>query len=302
MINRFDGTEGKRRLISALKECYLVEHGEALATKLAEVGDLISFDEGTVLMTQGNDDNDVYFLLVGEVDVLINNRHIAIRKARETVGEMAIINPTEPRSATLTARTNVVALKVTEPDFHKLADEHTHIWKAVANIVSDRLRQRSTALNSPNPNPLLFIGCAAESLEIAQEIQLGLKHDNINVVIWTDGIFGPSSITIDQLQTTVNESDFAVFVFSPDDMVTSRDTESFAPRDNTVFELGLFMGRLERSRTFIVKEHKSDVKIPTDLLGITPLTYVYQKGGNWATAVAPVCTELRKVIKRLGTR
>lgn len=116
MINRFEGAEGKRRLISALKECYLVEHDESLAAKLAEVGDLAAFDEGDVLMTQGNDDNDVYFLLVGEVDVLINNRHIAIRKARETVGEMAIINPAEPRSATLTARTNVVTLKVTEPD------------------------------------------------------------------------------------------------------------------------------------------------------------------------------------------
>ena len=57
MINRFDGTEGKRRLISALKECYLVEHDEVLATNLAEVGDLVSFDEGSVLMTQGNDDN-----------------------------------------------------------------------------------------------------------------------------------------------------------------------------------------------------------------------------------------------------
>lgn len=121
MINRFEGAEGKRRLISALKECYLVEHDESLAAKLAEVGDLATFDEGDAVMTQGNDDNDIYFLLVGEVNVLINNRHIAIRKARETVGEMAIINPAEPRSATLLARTNVVALKVTEPDFHHLA-------------------------------------------------------------------------------------------------------------------------------------------------------------------------------------
>lgn len=58
----------------------------------------------------------------------------------------------------------------------------------------------------------------------------------------------------------------------------------------------------ERSRTFIVREQGSDVKVPTDLLGITPLTYVYRGTGNLSAAVAPVCTELRKVINNLGVR
>ena len=69
-----------------------------------------------------------------------------------------------------------------------------------------------------------------------------------------------------------------------------------------VFELGLFMGKLDRNRAFIIKEQKSDVKIPTDLLGVTPLTYVYRPGGNLASAIGPVCTELRKVISSLGVR
>ncbi len=69
-----------------------------------------------------------------------------------------------------------------------------------------------------------------------------------------------------------------------------------------VFELGLFMGKLDRNRAFIIKEQKSDVKIPTDLLGVTPLTYVYRLGGNLTSAIGPVCTELRKVISSLGVR
>ena len=153
-----------------------------------------------------------------------------------------------------------------------------------------------------NTKPLLFLGCSAESLKIAQEIQLALKYDDVEVMPWTDGVFGPSGIPIEDLLKTVNESDFAVFVFSPDDEIVSRKHEYNAPRDNTIFELGLFMGKLERSRTFIVKEHNTDVKIPTDLLGITPLTYIYREGGNLTTAIAPVCTELRKVIGRLGVR
>lgn len=303
MINRFEGTEGKRLLGEALKDSQLVEHNEELATKLAETGQLVSFNSGDILMTQGGDDNDIFFILFGQVNVVINNRHVAIREARETVGEMALLNPTEPRAATVTARTDkVVILKVTEPDFRRLAEEFPRVWKTVAQVVAERLRQRSAFLNAPNSNPRLFLGCSAESLVIAQEIQLGFKHDKINAVIWTDGVFGPSSVTIDALLTEVNESDFAVFVFSPDDKVISRHHQYDAPRDNTIFELGLFMGRLERNRTFIVKEHSSDVKIPTDLLGITPLTYVYRDGDNLTAAVNTICTQLRKEIEKLGAR
>jgi len=302
MKRRFEGTDGQRRLIAALQGCPLVEHNEALASRLAEVGQVVSFDAGEVIMTQGADDNDVFFILVGQAQVTVNGRHVAVREARDTIGEMALLSPTEPRSATITARTEVVALKVSEPDFHQVAEEHTQVWRVVAQVVADRLRQRSALLNIPNTKPLLFLGCSTESLEIAREIQLGLKHDNVEAMVWTDGVFGPSGVAVDTLLNTVNESDFAVFVFSPDDKVVSRDDEYNAPRDNTVFELGLFMGKLERSRTFIVKEQSTDVKVPTDLLGITPLTYVYRGGGNLAAAIAPVCTELRKVINNLGVR
>ena len=289
-------------MITTLQSCPLVEHNEALASRLAEVGQVVSFDVGDVIMTQGADDNDVFFILVGQAQVTVNGRHVAVREARDTIGEMALLSPTEPRSATVTARTEVVALKVSEPDFHQVAEEHTQVWRVVAQVVADRLRQRSALLNIPNTKPLLFLGCSTESLEIAREIQLGLKHDNVEAMVWTDGVFGPSGVAVDALLNTVNESDFAVFVFSPDDKVVSRDDEYNAPRDNTVFELGLFMGKLERSRTFIVKEQSADVKVPTDLLGITPLTYVYRGGSNLAAAIAPVCTELRKVINNLGVR
>lgn len=302
MKRRFEGTDGQRRLIAALQSCHLVEHNEALANRLAEVGQVVPFDAGDVVMTQGADDNDVFFILFGQAEVAVNGRHVAIREARDTVGEMALLSPTEPRSATVTARTEVVALKVSEPNFHQVAQEHTQVWRVVAQVVADRLRQRSALLNIPNTKPLLFLGCSVESLEIAQEIQLGLKHVNVEAVVWTDGVFGPSGVAIDALLNTVNESDFAVFVFSPDDKVVSHDHEYNAPRDNTVFELGLFMGKLERSRTFIVREQSADVKIPTDILGITPLTYIYRGSGNLSAAVAPVCTELRKVINSLGVR
>lgn len=302
MKTRFEGTDGQRRLIAALQNCPLVEHNEALASRLTEAGQLVSFETGEVIMAQGAEDNDVYFILVGEANVLVNGRQVAIRRACESIGEMSLLSPTEPRSATLTARSPVVGLRVSEPDFHQVAQDYPQVWRVIAKIVAERLRQRSILLNYPNTKPLLFLGCSAESLAIAQEIQLGLKHDNVEARVWTDGVFGPSNIPVETLLSMVNEADFAVFVFSPDDKIFSRENEYNAPRDNTVFELGLFMGRLERSRTFIVKEQNTDVKIPTDILGVTPLTYIYSGGSNLSAAIAPVCTELRKVIGGLGVR
>jgi CRP/FNR family transcriptional regulator, cyclic AMP receptor protein len=301
MKSRFEGQEGQRHLVATLQNCVLVEHNEALAQQLAEVGELVSFEAGQSIISQDAEDNDVYFILVGEADVMVNNRRVATRSGRDSVGEMALLSPTEPRSATVVARSSIVALKLTEPAFHQVAQAYPQIWKAIAQVVADRLRERSAFLNYPNTKPLLFVGCSVESLKIAQEIQLGLKHDDVEVVIWTDGVFGPSGIPLDDLLKMVNESDFAVFIVSADDAVISRNREYHAPRDNTVFELGLFMSKLERSRTFIVREQDSDVKIPTDLLGITPLTYV-KSSRNLTTAMAPVCTELRKAIGGLGVR
>jgi len=302
MVERFQGAAGRRHTISVLKGSPIVEHNEALATRLVEVGEVVTFQTGDAIITQGASDNDIYFLLGGQADITVNGRHVGVRETPEAIGEMSILNPAEPRSASVNARTGVAALKVKETDFHLLAEEHPRVWRVIAQIVAERLRKRSSFLNLPNTRPLVFLGCSAESLSVAQEIQLGLKHDNVDAVTWTNGVFGPSGIVVDALINTVNESDFAAFVFSPDDKTISRRKQYDAPRDNTIFELGLFMGRLDRNRTFIIKEHRTDVKIPTDLLGVSPITYVHRDGMDLSVSVASVCTELRKVIKNLGVR
>ncbi len=273
-----------------------------MARKLAEHGELLEFAKGETIILEGEGDNDVFFILTGNADVTIKKSKVATRTAGDSVGEMAILNPTEPRSATVIATSNVIALKVAEPRFAQLADEHPHVWKSVASLTADRLRQRSQFISPPNENPILFIGCSTESLNIAREIELGLQHDELNVVVWANGVFTASDVVIDKLLQAANESDFALFIFSPDDQIVSRGVTSNAPRDNTIFELGLFMGRLERSRTFVLQNKNTSVKVPTDLLGVVDLKYVEKKGGNLAAAMAPVCTQLRKVIQENGTR
>jgi CRP/FNR family transcriptional regulator, cyclic AMP receptor protein len=123
----------------------------------------------------------------------------------------------------------------------------------------------------------------------------------MDAIVWTNGVFGPSGTAVESLFKLADSADFAVFVISPDDVI-SRKEELSAPRDHVVFELGLFMGRLESKRVFLVREHGSDVKIPSDLLGVTPITYVLKPNGNVAAAMGPVCTEIRKLVSQLGVR
>jgi predicted nucleotide-binding protein len=63
----------------------------------------------------------------------------------------------------------------------------------------------------------------------------------------------------------LNGSDFGVFVFPPDDVVRMRKKEHQAIRDNVIFELGLFIGRLGRERNFIVMPRGTDkLHIPSE--------------------------------------
>jgi hypothetical protein len=74
---------------------------------------------------------------------------------------------------------------------------------------------------------------------------------------WTT-VFNPGVSTLDRLVELTREVDFAAFVFAQHDWTTkgaSPDAASgqASPRDNVVFEVGLFGGALGIRRTFILR-------------------------------------------------
>jgi hypothetical protein len=115
--------------------------------------------------------------------------------------------------------------------------------------------------------PRVFIGSSSEGLEVARNLTIGLSKD-CETVLWEAGAFGVSETYIESLEKKAADVEFGVLVVTPDDLREKRGEEDKVPRDNVVFELGLFMGRLGRQRTFIVCD-TSTVKLPTDLSGIS---------------------------------
>ena len=302
MLARFEGEDGKRRLADLLARQMVLAGTVVIADELAGMVEVRAVPEEVVLVQQGGDDSDLYFVLSGRVSVQVNGREVAVRGPGMHVGEMAMIDPAAKRCANVIAIEDTVVASVTEAQFTNLAERNPHLWRMLALELGSRLRQRNALVTPKNPRPALFIGSSAEALPIVRAIESGLQHDDFYVRPWTCNIFQPSHYPIDDLLAAVQQADFAVLVISPDDDVTSRGDRSDAPRDNVVYELGMSMGRLGRERTVILMPRGVDLKIPTDLLGLTPITFKVGPEGDLTAAMGPVCNELRALIRRLGCK
>lgn len=145
--------------------------------------------------------------------------------------------------------------------------------------------------------PRVFIGSSTEGLKIANAVQQNLDHD-ADCTVWTQGVFSVSTFTLDSLINVVRQNDFSIFVFSPDDVTQIRQNQVFAPRDNVIFEAGLFIGRYGKDRNFIIAPRDvPDFHVPTDLLGLTLATYDSARVlKEPEAAVGAACTSIKNAM------
>jgi CRP/FNR family cyclic AMP-dependent transcriptional regulator len=293
IIDRFTTANGERILRDALLKQPALQGIPAAVEELVGIVELRAFPPGATILTQDGSDNHIGFILTGAVSISINGRLINSRKAGQHIGEMSLIDSSARRSASVIAIEETVVGIVDEPTFSSIADRHPQIWRRLAIELGDRLRQRTKGIVVPNELPHIFIGSSKEALAVAREIKGGFPDDRFVVQIWEKETFLASDTTIESLEHGIGHADFAVLVLAPEDDVISREIAQRAPRDNVVFELGLFMGALGRRRTYIVSPAYAPMKIPTDLLGITPLYYSQDAGLELSERVAPICEAIR---------
>jgi hypothetical protein len=145
--------------------------------------------------------------------------------------------------------------------------------------------------------PRIFLGSSGKQADLVEAIARGLE-DIADVEPWMT-TFNPGRSTLDRLVELSQEVDFAAFVFAQDDWTTSDASQSSqaSPRDNVVFEAGLFGGALGIRRTFIL--HANDAKLPTDLLGLTSVRY---ETANGPEEVQAINEKLRRAIETEGRR
>lgn len=149
--------------------------------------------------------------------------------------------------------------------------------------------------------PVVFVGSSSEGSSIAKNVQV-LLDKTCEVVLWSQGVFGLGQGHLESLVAAIDDVDFAILVLTPDDMVESRDKIQPAPRDNVLFELGLFVGGLGIKRTLIIHERTGDPKIPSDLVGITTATFQLHASGNLLSSLGAPCTLVENATVKLGIR
>ncbi len=147
--------------------------------------------------------------------------------------------------------------------------------------------------------PRIFLGSSGKQEKLLQALTRGLE-DVAHVEPWTTS-FNPGTTTLERLVELAHEVDFAAFAFARDDWTAASPPASpptgsgqASPRDNVVFEAGLFGGVLGMRRTFIL--HASGSKLPSDLLGLTSIRY----GEATAAEMRVVNQKLRKAIESEG--
>ena len=149
--------------------------------------------------------------------------------------------------------------------------------------------------------PKVFVASSVEGLDVAYPLQTNLQHD-ADITIWSQGVFSLSVTPLDSITEALKSSDFGIFVFSPDDETKMRGSVSDTVRDNVIFELGLFIGRLGKRRCFIVMPDNIDLHIPTDLIGVSPAKYSGERDQTEiAASLGPACHEIRQAMKLQGS-
>lgn len=91
--------------------------------------------------------------------------------------------------------------------------------------------------------------------------------------MWDEETFDFSKSYIESLEKELDRADFAVVILTADDRANVRKKTVNLPRDNVIFELGLFTGRLGRERSFFVIEGTSRTEVASDLSGVNPVKF-----------------------------
>lgn len=149
-------------------------------------------------------------------------------------------------------------------------------------------------LESVLAKPTVFIGSSSKGLWVAKRLRRCLAH-TARCTIWTQGVFGLAEGTLESLVKATKKYDFAVLVLTPDDLAKKQGKKRSIPRDNVIFELGLFMGALGKERTFIVQSRHKLITLPSDLDGITRAEF---SGEDLKEA----CTKLQRAMHSAPSR
>jgi len=297
-IRLFEGEVGRRHLVELLSEQKSVLGDRSLAQELAEVVVPQTLADGEVLITEGVRDTDLYFILDGKMQVSIKGRKQGERINGNTVGEMAAIQSAQLRSATVKAVGDCVVARLSDMDLERIANKYPNMWRQFARELARRLLERNRSVAQAREKIRVFVISSREAIDVVETIENAFSNnDDIQIAAWKNDVFKVANYPLEDLERELELADFAVAVAHADDLATIRKKRHSVPRDNVIFELAYFMGRIGRRRSILMEP--SNVKLPSDYDGVTTIRYKFDKSDK-ANSMSVACNKLRDHIRQLG--
>lgn len=149
---------------------------------------------------------------------------------------------------------------------------------------------------------VVLLASSTESRTIARDLRARLPV-SWRTILWDEGVMTPGQSSWQSLLDIGEQLDAAVLLLSADDALICRNEQHDVPRDNVIFEAGLFMGLLGPDRALLVQDSAVVLKLPSDLDGITKIRYPHpDDGDDLRASVDLAAREIERCLARLGRR
>lgn len=160
------------------------------------------------------------------------------------------------------------------------------------------------------PASRVFIGSSGEQVRLVEWLTAFITEHysgRLEPVPWTIPWPG-GRFTLEYLLRVVDETDACILFWTADDKTWYRDAERHEPRDNLVFEAGLFLASHGRERTqlllprYAANDSRKAVSVPSDVLGLTWNGFAWKDGAAEATGLPATARTVCDQLATLGAR
>jgi predicted nucleotide-binding protein len=152
----------------------------------------------------------------------------------------------------------------------------------------------------------IFVASSSEQVKVAEKVATEItkaagewkEGPVMQVDVWNKNIFDFSRSYIESLEKQLDLADFAIIILTADDTGKVRENTVNLPRDNVIYELGLFTGRLGRNRCFLFVDGESETQIASDLSGVKSVVF-YKGNGSSSSAKPGLSAQVKAVLNQM---
>jgi predicted nucleotide-binding protein len=222
-------------------------------------------------------------------------------KERDAIDALFGLSPLTEGESLRRRRARAAALLGIKPESFRVRRESQLLDKVARGLVVELAEPQSGRSSlRVSPEPRLFVVSSSDTKGLVDALSRHLSG-KATVVSWAQSKWSPSGVTtLEAIGRALDETDFAVFVLSDDDVAIPSD-QPMPGRSNVMFEFGLAVGRLGITRTFLLvpKNLRPNV-VPTDLAGISIISYEIEIDSQEDAAL--LASRLWREIRALGPR